>query len=253
MRRGLVIAAAVGALVALIAATVDAAEIRYGTLVLRADGGFSPRVLPKHAYAPISFQGHGDISTTDGSIPPVLQHIKVEFDRDGRLTTVGLGICPPARIEAATPQQARRLCHSAIVGRGHLGAAISVPLLGRAELRSPLSLFNGPRQNGNPTVIAHAQVGFPIFETYVIVIPIERRHGTYGYRAAFDIPPIAGGLGALTHIDATVDRRYHFHGAERSYVSARCSDYILQTQGYFSFADGTVFYGSVFKPCQVAG
>jgi len=155
---------------------------------------------------------------------------------------------------ASAAMRGRRFrCRGAIVGSGHLGAAINVPLFGRAELRSPLSLFNGPRQDGNPTVIAHAQVGFPIFETYVIVIPIERRSGTYGYRASFDIPPIAGGLGALTHIDATVDRRYRFHGAERSYVSARCSDFILQTQGYFSFTDGTVFYGSVFKPCQVAG
>lgn len=244
---------ALGAALAAGAISAGAATVRVGTLVLHADGGFEPQVLPKRAYAPIHFQGHGDIETTDGSVPPALQHVKLEFDHDGRVTTAGLGVCPPVRIEAASPEQARRLCHSAIVGTGHVGAAIPLPVLGRISLRSPLTLFNGPRRDGNPTVIFHAQAPFPISETYVVVIQIERRRGTFGYRTSFDVPPIAGGLGAITHLDATIGRRYSVDGVERSYVSARCSDFILQTQGYFSFADGTVVYGSVFKVCRVAG
>jgi hypothetical protein len=232
-------------------ATADAATVRVGTLVLQADGGFSPRLLPKHNYAPIRFQGYGDIKTTNGSLPPALQHVEVDFDRDGRLTTAGLPICAPGRVEGASPQQARSRCPGAIVGTGRIGAAVPLPLLGRIDLLSPLTLFNGPRQDGDPTVILHAQAPFPISETYVVVIPIERRGGrTFGYHSSFDVPPIAGGLGALTHIDVKVGRRYRAGGGERSYVSARCSDYILQTQGYFSFADGNVIYGSVFKACQ---
>ncbi len=228
----------------------NAATVRVGTLVLHADGGFEPQLLPKRAYAPIHFHGYGDIKTTDGSVPPALQHVKLEFDHDGHLTTVGLSVCRPAKIEAATPEQARHRCRNAIVGSGHIAAAVPLPVLGRFEMRSPLTLFNGPRRDGDPTVILHAQAPFPISETYVVVIPIERRRGTYGYRASFDVPPIAGGLGSLTHIDATVGRRYRAGGAERSYVSARCSDRILQTQGYFSFADGNVIYGSAFKVCR---
>jgi hypothetical protein len=227
----------------------NAATVRVGTLVLQADGGFQPQVLPKRAYAPIHFQGHGDIKTTDGSVPPALQHVKLEFDRDGRLATAGLGVCPPSRIEATTVKQARHRCRGAIVGSGHVGAILSFAGT-RLKVSSPLTLFNGPRQGGNLTVVAHAQTTVPIFESYVVVAPIERRHGTYGYRTSFDIPKIAGGAGALTHVDAKIGRRYRFHGAERSYVSARCSDFILQTQGYFSFADGTVIYGSVFKVCR---
>lgn len=230
-----------------------AATVRVGTLVLRADGGFEPRVLPKRAFAPIHFQGHGEIKTTDGSVPPALRHVKLEFDHDGHLTTAGLSVCRAGDIESATPGQARRRCAGAIVGKGHIAAAVPLPLLGRIEIRSPLTLFNGPRQGGDPTVILHAQAPFPVSETYVVVIPIERRHGTYGYRAAFDVPPIAGGLGSLTHIDAKIGRTYRAGGAQRSYVSARCSDYILQTQGYFSFADGTVIYGSAFKVCRPKG
>jgi hypothetical protein len=232
-----------------VAQAVNAATVRVGTLVLRADGGFEPRLLPKREFAPIHFQGYGEVRTTDGSQPPALRHVKLDFDRDGRLTTAGLSACRPAELESASPGQARRRCRSAIVGTGSIAAEIPLPGQGRVDLTSKLTLFNGPRQGGDPTVILHAQAPVPVSETYVVVIPIERRRGTYGYHAEFDVPPIAGGTGSLTYIDARIGRRFRAGGAERSYVSARCSDYILQTQGYFSFADGNVIYGSVFKAC----
>jgi hypothetical protein len=249
-KRLLAMGGLLAACVALLAGSAGAATVRVGKLVLHADGGFKPQVLPRRAYAPIRFQGHGDIETTDGSVPPALQHVKIELDHDGRLTTTGLSTCRPAQLETATPEQARHRCAAAIVGTGHVAAAVPLPLLGRIEMRSPLILFNGPRQEGNPTVIGHAQAPFPISETYVVVVPIERRRGTYGYRAEFDVPAIAGGLGSITHADMKIGRMYRSHGVERSYASARCSDFILQTQGYFSFADGTVVYGSAYKVCR---
>ncbi len=230
-----------------------AAMVRVGTLVLHADGSFEPRLLPKRAYAPIRFEGYGEITTTNGKLPPALEHVKLDFDRDGHLTTAGLPACAPHKLEEATSQQARNRCSGSVVGTGHIAAAASLDGLGRIEMDAPLTIFNGPRQDGNPTAVLHAQAPFPISETYVIVAPIERRKGrTYGYRTEFDVPPIAGGRGSLTRIDAKVGRLYKVGGKERSYVSARCSDYILQTQGYFSFADekGTVIYGSVFKACS---
>jgi len=234
---------------ALLGGSANAAYVRIGNLVLRANGGFAPRDLPKSQYAPIHFQGHGEIETTDGSIPPQLRHVKLEFDRDGKLTTAGLPVCQPSRIESTTSLQARRLCHGAIVGTGHVGAIVDLAGA-RLHIRSPLTLFNGPRQGRNWTVVAHAQASVPVFQSYVVVVPIERRRGTYGYRSSFNVPPFAAGLGSLTHLDARIGRRYTHRGRKRSYVSARCSDGILQTQGYFGFADGTVVYGSVFKACR---
>lgn len=255
MRKLLLMIGAVLAVCAVLAAGgAGAAMVRVGTLVLRADGSYKPQVLPKRTFAPIHFQGHGTISTTNGSIPPALQHVKVEFDHDGRLTTAGLGTCEPGRLEGAASKQARSRCGDAIVGTGQIGAAVSLAGFARIDLRSPLTIFNGPRRDGNPTVVLHAQAPFPVSETYVVVVPIERRQGTFGYRASFDVPPIAGGLGSLTHISSKIGRLYSAGGAERSYVSARCSDFILQAQGYFSFADDTIIYGSVFKACrQLAG
>jgi hypothetical protein len=244
----LVLAFAVG-----VATFARAATVRVGTLVVHADGGFEPRVLPKRTYAPIHFQGFGEIKTTDGSMPPAAQHVKLEFDHDGHLTTAGLPVCRPSQLEGATTAQARRRCGAAIVGAGRLGAEVDLAGIARLELRSPLTVFNGPRRNGDPTAILHAQAPFPVSETYVIVVPIERRQGLYGYRASFDIPPIAGGFGSLTFIGGKLGRLYSFHGVRRSYISARCSDYILQTRGYLSFADGDVIYGSVFKTCRPEG
>lgn len=238
------------ACVALVAGSAGAATVRVGTLVVHADGGFKPQLLPKRSYAPIHFHGYSDIGTTNGSVPPALEHVKLEFDRDGRITTTGLSVCQPAEIETATPKQARHRCDDAIVGTGYIEAAAPLPLLGRITLRSPLTIFNGPPRDGNPSVVSHAQAPFPISETYVVTIPIERRRGTYGYRASFDVPKIAGGLGSITHAKIKVGREYRAGGRERSYISARCSDSILQTQGYLSFADGTVIYGSVFKVCR---
>lgn len=248
---------ATGALLAvgvvLLVGSAGAAVVRVGTLVLHADGGFEPHALPKRAYAPIHFQGFGEIKTTDGSMPPALEHIRLEFDHDGRLTTAGLPVCRPSQLEGATTRQARNRCGGAVVGAGRIGAEVDVAGIARLELRAPLTVFNGPIRDGDPTAILHAQAPFPVSETYVIVIPIERRQGLYGYRASFDIPPIAGGFGSLTYISAKLGRLYKSGGRQRSYISARCSDYILQTKGYFSFADGNVIYGSVFKTCRPEG
>jgi hypothetical protein len=241
---------ACAALAALAAGPVGAATVRIGTLVLHADGGFEPHALPRHSYAPISFQGHADIETTDGSMPPALRRIELEFDHDGKLTTAGLPVCAPSRIEDATPAQARSRCRTAIVGSGHLGAAIALPGQSRVDIKAPLTLFNGPREGGDPTVLVHTRVTFPAVETFVVVVRIERRRGRYGYRTDFEVPELAGGYGALIHADVRIGRRYRAGGVERSYVSARCSDYILQTRGLFTFADGEIVSGAVFRTCR---
>jgi hypothetical protein len=249
-KRLLTMGTLLAACVALVVGSAGAATVRVGTLVLHADGGFAPRMLPKRAFAPIRFQGYGTVKTTNGSVPPPLEHVKLEFDHDGHLTTAGLSVCQPSSLEGVGSGEARHRCGASIVGTGRLGAAITLAGLARIDMLVPLTIFNGPRRDGNPTAILHAQAPFPVSETYVIVVPIERRRGTYGYRAEFDVPPIAGGSGSLTHISAKIGREYRAGGVQRSYVSARCSDYILQTQGSFSFADGNVIYGSVFKTCR---
>ncbi len=241
---------ALAAVVAAAAGQAGAAQVRVGSLVLRADGGFTPQALPRHAFAPIEFQGHGEIATANGSPVPALRRVLLQFDRDGKLTTAGLPVCAAAKIATATPKQARSRCRGAIVGTGHLGAEIYLPGLAPVHIHAPLTIFNGPRQGGDPTVLIHTQATYPALETFVVPVRIEPAHGLYRYRTDFEVPQLAAGFGSLTHVDVKIGRRYRFHGRRRSYVSARCSDYILQTHGLFSFADGTIVSGDVFRYCR---
>jgi hypothetical protein len=218
-------------------------------LVLRADGGFQPQALPRHHFAPIDFQGHVDLSAKGGGKPSALRQALIDFDRDGRLSVAGLPACRPESIAAATTAEARRICKGAIVGTGHIEALISVEG-GEVPARSELTIFNGPRTAGLATAVLHARTTVPGTQTFAILVPIEQRRGGFRYRARIDVPPIAAGLGSITHIDVEIGRRYRAGGKQRSYASARCSDNILQTHGRFSFEDGAVIDGLVEKYCR---
>jgi len=230
-------------------ASGDGALVEVNDLILRADGGFQPQTLPRRQYAPIDFQGHADITAKGGGRPSPLQQALIEFDRDGRLSVAGLPTCAPEAIAAASTEEARQACRGAIVGTGRVGVLVALPG-GTVEASSPLTIFNGPRLEGNPTAILHARFTVPATQTYAIVVPIEPLSGGFHYRVRIDLPPLAGGLGALTHIDAKIGRRYRAGGKPRSYISARCSDNILQTHGRFQFEDGTVISGQVEKFCR---
>jgi hypothetical protein len=243
--------AVAAALVALAVATASGAVVKVGPLILRANGGFSPTSLPRKAFAPIEFNGRAEVERKGGGVPPALEHAVLEFDRDGRLSTAGLPQCPAERIADATPEKARTLCKGAIVGEGHVEGLVAVPGRGAVPTKSLLTLFNGPRLAGNPTVVLHAQFTSPVLQTFAIVVPIEKvQGGSFGYRATLDVPPVVGGIGALTHIDFKIGRRYSSGGVKRSYVSARCRDGVFETHGAFTFADGTVIEGTVYEFCR---
>jgi hypothetical protein len=234
--------------VAAIAGTATGALVEVDNIVLRADGGFEPRTLPRDRYVPIEFEGRVDLSAKDGGKPVPLNQALIDFDRDGRLSVAGLPACAPETISAASTEEARQACRGAIVGTGRVEAMISVEG-GTVLAASPLTIFNGPRLGSLPTVVLHARNTVPSTETFAIVVPIEKRRGGFRYRARLDLPPIAGGAGALTHIDVTIGRRYRADGRNRSYVSARCRDNILETHGRFTFEDGTIIDGLVEKYC----
>jgi hypothetical protein len=234
---------------AAIAGTAPGAYVAVDDIVLRADGGFQPKTLPRHSYAPIEFGGHVDISAKGGGWPSPLQQALIDFDRDGRLSVAGLPTCAPDSIAAAGTTEARSACRGAIVGTGHVGVLISTldQGSGTIEVKAPLTIFNGPRAGGLPTAVLHARLGS---QTYAIQVPIEKVSGEFRYRARLDVPPLYGGAGAISHIDVEIGRRYRAGGRSRSYASARCSDNILRTHGHFVFASGTVIDGSVEKYCR---
>lgn len=235
--------------VAALAGTATGALVEVDNVILRADGGFQPQTLPRRSYAPIDFEGRLDIAAKTGGRPSPLKQALIDFDRDGRLSVAGLPTCAPESIGAASVEEARRICSGALVGRGRVEALVSLPSE-TIKAGSALTIFNGPRLGNLPTAVLHARFTVPATETFAILVPIEKRRGDFRYRARLDLPPLAGGLGALTHVDVKIGRRYRAGARNRSYVSARCSDNILQTHGRFSFEDGTVIDGLVEKYCH---
>lgn len=235
----------------LVAVNANGATVRVERIVVHADGGFTPQTLPRHSYAPIAFKGHVDINSTDSGPVVPLEEVRLDFDRDGRLSTHGLPVCQPARIEHATVKQARRRCGKALVGTGHAEASLQIEGGAAIVVATPISIFNGPRLNGRPTVVGHGRTNYPTPETYVLQIPIVKEHGAYSYSATIHVPKLAGGQAAVTHVDARIGRRYLSGGVKRSYTSARCSDGILETHGRLLFEGGTVIEGSVFRACFV--
>jgi hypothetical protein len=242
LRRGLpfvaiLFACAIAAAVASATAMVETRELR-----LEVNAAFQPRDLPVHSFAPVQFEGSLEVSKPGGGEPSALRQIVLDFDRDGRLDVSGLATCAPESIAQASVEEARAICKGAIVGTGKIEALVALPS-GPVPTSSPLTLFNGPRLEGKPTVVIHARTTVPAEQTYAFTVPIEKRRGEFRYRVTVDIPPLAGGLGAITSLSVKVGRRYSAGGVKRSYVAARCSDHILRSHGAFTFANGLVIEG----------
>ncbi len=249
-----IVLAAALALLAVGATTASALHLQIGNIVVEAEGGFSPRALPKHENAPITLHGGGKLSTVSGELPPILKTITILFDRHGSVITTGLPHCTKAKIAATDTAQARRNCPGAIVGEGHGTAVVKFPEQPPIKASSPLTLFNGPPRNGNPTVLAHAHLSVPAPTTFVVEIVIEKIHqGVYGYRTEATIPPIAGGAGIPISGSLKIGKKWTYRGHEYSYVNARCETGHLQARGEFSFNDGTLLSGTFLRPCQVRG
>jgi hypothetical protein len=244
---------AVGAVALAIAAGgATALRLRAGDILIDAHGGFSPKALPRHRNAPITLRGGGKISTVSGQLPPTLKTITIEFDRHGSVDTMGLPTCTIGRLEATTTRSARKLCPGAIVGAGFGKALVKLPEQAPFPVSSPITLFNGPRKGGHPTVIAHAHLVQPAPVTFLVPIVIERIHkGIYGYRTKTAIPRIANGYGIPVSGSLRIGRKWTFRGRRHSYVNARCEIGRLQARGEFTFDDGTELSGTFLRPCTV--
>ena len=136
-------------------------RIQAGDIVVNGEGGFTPTALPKNVDAPITLFGRGRISTVSGDYPPVLETIGFEFDKHGSVDITGLPKCSVAKLEATTVPQARKLCPGAIVGKGQGSAVVVFPEQAPISANSPITLFNGPRIGGDPSVLAHAHLTVP--------------------------------------------------------------------------------------------
>jgi len=230
----------------------EAITLRAGDIIITADGGFAPTKLPRHENAPITIHGGGRISTVSGALPPILETIDIEYDRHGSVETIGLPVCHQGQLEATTVAQARQHCRGAIVGKGSGKAIVKFPEQAPIPASSPITIFNGPKKNGNPTVLAHAYLDHPVSTTFIVPVVIEKIHkGLYGYRTEATIPKIAGGAGVPIEGSLKIGKQWTYKGKQHSYINARCENGRLQARGQFRFKDGTFLAGTFLRPCTV--
>jgi len=254
MRKGKVL---VGALVALLvlAGTASAIRLRAGDILVIGDGGFSPKKLPQYRDAPIEIHGGGRVDTVSGVLPPILHKIIFRFDKHGSVETRGLMVCSRKRLEFTDVNRARKSCRGAMVGKGFGRAIVAFPDQKPFTAGTPITLFNGPRKRGNPTLFAHAYLyeeGRLGPTTFIVPIEIKRiRQGRYGYLVETEIPEIAGGHGIPKAGSIRIDKRWRFKGKRLSYVNARCPDNRLQAFGTFTFKDGTRLSGTFARRCSI--
>ncbi|MFN8163097.1 MAG: hypothetical protein U0R26_04555 [Solirubrobacterales bacterium] len=255
MRKALLRALAMVAVVSLaLAGSAVALRLQVGNIIVTTDGGFTPTTLPRHELAPIKLHGYGRISTVDGSNPPILEQIVLWFDKHGSVETRGLPICTAGKLAATTTSQARRLCPGSIVGTGFGKAVVDFPEQGPIPASSPITIFNGPMNHGNPTVLAHAHLTVPGPTTFVVPIEIQKvRDGRYGFKTVADIPRIAGGYGTPIYGRLSIGRTWKYRGKTLSYANASCPDGRLQARGQFKFNDGSLLRGTLLRPCTGKG
>ncbi len=229
-------------------------RIQAGNLLVIGEGGFTPTALPKNVDAPITIFGKGRLDTVDGTLPPVLKTIEFEFDKHGSVQTIGLPVCTAGRLQATTVPQARKLCPGAIVGKGFGRAVVDFPEQAPIPVSSPITIFNGPRIGGDPSVLAHFYTTVPVAVAFVVPVRIETIHnGRYGYQVKAKIPKIAGGHGIPLSGSIRIGRKWTYKGVKHSYINASCPDGRLQAIGKFGFDDGTLLKGSFINPCQTRG
>jgi hypothetical protein len=240
--------------VVLLLATVGTAlglRLEAANIVVTTDGGFSPTTLPRHEFAPIKLHGYGRIGTVDGTEPPILEQIILWFDKNGSVETRGLPVCTAGKLAATDTKTARKLCAGSIVGTGFGEAVVKFPEQPPIKASSPITIFNGPKKHGNPTVLAHAHLIVPAPSTFVVPIEIQRVHdGRYGFKTVAKIPKIANGAGIPIYGRLTIGREWKYKGKTLSYVNASCPDGRLQAKGQFVFKDGTRLQGTLLKPCK---
>lgn len=245
------IAAVAGVLAVGACASAYAITAEIGPVAVSATATLKPRELPARGNAPVFLSSITRVGTKGGSTPPTLQTLLFQLDRNGTIDTKGLPTCSTAKLEGTTPDQARKRCAGALVGKGTGKALVTMPGRAPFTITSPLSFFNGPPAGGRPTLIAHAYETVPAAKTLLVPITIERvANGRYGFRAEVQVPEIAGGYGAATLAEAKIGAIRKRGGKEVGYINAHCNGGRLQVQGSARFTNGDYFPVTLTSPCH---
>jgi hypothetical protein len=242
------------ALALTVSATATGIEACIGPLCVGSTVDMQPRELPAKGNAPITLNSTTRIKTRDGSTPPTLDAIDFLIDKHGMVNSKAFPTCPRAKLEDATPSQARKRCATALVGKGTGKALVTMPGRDPFEISSPVSFFNAAPTGGKTTLIAHAYETVPAPQALLVPIVVERvAKGRYGFHVSVEMPEVAGGYGAATLAEAAVGVTRKRNGKKVGFISAHCAGGRLQVQGTLTFTNGDRFPTTLTSPCHTPG
>ncbi len=235
--------------VAAFATSASAVKVTLGNIVITADGGVSPKALPKHKLAPITLTLKGTMGTTDGTHVPALKTLSLLFDKHGTVGTKGFPTCKQGQITNTLTKVALKTCKKALVGTGTVSAEVQFPDSNPVPAKGKLLIFNSVPKGGDPVFIQHAYISYPVATTVVTVARVTNVHGKYGKATTIQIPPLSGGYGSLKSFTAKLHKTYKYKGKKKSIFLAECANGHFFAHGDFTFTTGDKLSGSVVKTC----
>jgi hypothetical protein len=258
MRKRLKWTVVLGTILAVVAAGAAIAAkptiVTAGNLVVKLNGGVTPKALPKKKFAPITLNLSAQLSTKDGSHPPAVKFFEAEFDKNGTLDPVGLPVCKQGRLEARTTKAAEKACKDSIVGKGSAEAEVQFAESSPFKAKGPLVVFNGGKKGKTTTLFVHVYANVPAPTAFITPVKVTKiNKGKYGNRVVGNIPVIAGGAGSTIKFNVTNRRIFTHKGKKKSYFLAKCPSGRFFAQGAVKFSDGTRLQGTVIRPCTPKG
>src|SRR3954468_6091757 len=146
MRGRLITALVIGALLA--TGTAAAQTLKAEDFILTSNVGFSPKALPSTENATITVRNAFHLSVPSGGPPPVIDTINYLFDRHGKVDVDGLPVCTLHKLQGTDVETERSVYVDVIVGQGTATAVVDLPEQEPFSTSSPITLFNGPAQDG---------------------------------------------------------------------------------------------------------
>jgi hypothetical protein len=223
-------------------------KVRLGNLEIEIDGSITPTALPKSKPAPIKLNLDGKLSTVDGTHPPAVKEIFLEFDRNGHLNTKGLASCTVGKLQSTLTAQAKAKCGKALIGTGRATAEVQFPEQAPFSAGGPLLIFNGSHGH-KQLLILHVYAKVPAPTTFVTTAVIGKGKGPYGISAKIRVPSITSGQGSVTSFKASIKKTFKSKGRKQSVLTATCKTGTLRARGDFTFTNGDRLSGKVTRGC----
>lgn len=216
------------------------------------DVALAPKKLSKTALTPVTLKVTTKTGTTTAAngVPNPATRATVDFDRNAKLFTKGIPTCEAAQLQSTSTEAALAACGDAKIGSG---AGMALLPVGAQVFPEPtvITAFNGVPQGRKPVVLLHTYGSAPVQTTLVLVGTVSN-YGKEGYGPRLDvaIPPLAGGTGALTDFQVTINKKFTYKGKKRSFISAKCSTKKLKARGTFTYQDGEALTAYSTQSCS---